>query len=506
MPRPRLSLCMIARDSARTLRAALDSIGPWVDEMVVVDTGSADDTAAIAADCGARVGHFAWCDDFAAARNESLRLATGDWLFWMDSDDTIDAANGSALRALADAQHPPARLGFVVQVICPPAADAAEHGSAVVVDHVKLVRNDPRLRFTGRIHEQILPAIRKVGGEVRWTDIAVHHSGADTSPEGRRRKLSRDLHLLRLELAEHPDDSFALFNLGMTLLDGGQAEQALLQLSRSLVLSEPGESHVRKIHSLLAQAYTTLDRLETALKTCLAGLKAFPDDKELLFRRGLVAHRLGRLGEAEQAFRAVLAPQAGRHLTSVDAGIFGVKAWRNLAMLYEAGGRPDAAAHAWLEVLDRDRNSLTAWWGLLAAATAVPVALPRPPDDAAFDEIRIATAACQPLAAGLTLQALEHFDAAVTDDASVALHDLASRVAFRCQAWGHAERWLMAMLEAAPDNASTWFNLAVARFQRGAYAGAVEAVRQSLALRPGYAAAERLLADAEQHEAGAALR
>ena len=241
MPRPRLSLCMIARDSARTLRAALDSIGPWVDEMVVVDTGSADDTAAIAADCGARVGHFAWCDDFAAARNESLRLATGDWLFWMDSDDTIDAANGSALRALADAQHPPARLGFVVQVICPPAADAAEHGSAVVVDHVKLVRNDPRLRFTGRIHEQILPAIRKVGGEVRWTDIAVHHSGADTSPEGRRRKLSRDLHLLRLELAEHPDDSFALFNLGMTLLDGGQAEQALLQLSRSLVLSEPGE-------------------------------------------------------------------------------------------------------------------------------------------------------------------------------------------------------------------------------------------------------------------------
>jgi cytochrome c-type biogenesis protein CcmH/NrfG len=62
------------------------------------------------------------------------------------------------------------------------------------------------------------------------------------------------------------------------------------------------------------------------------------------------------------------------------------------------------------------------------------------------------------------------------------------------------------MLEAAPDNASTWFNLAVARFQRGAYAGAVEAVRQSLALRPDYAAAERLLADAEQREAAAGVR
>ena len=105
MPRPRLSMCMIARDSARTLCAALDSIRPWVDEMVVVDTGSVDATPAMAAACGARVAHFAWCDDFAAARNQSLRLATGEWLFWMDSDDTIDAADGQALRALADAAH-----------------------------------------------------------------------------------------------------------------------------------------------------------------------------------------------------------------------------------------------------------------------------------------------------------------------------------------------------------------------------------------------------------------
>ena len=119
----RLSMCMIARDSARTLRAALDSIRPFVDEMVVVDTGSVDDTPAIAAACGARVAHFAWCDDFAAARNELLRLAGGEWLFWMDSDDTIDAANGRALRALADAAHPPSVLGFIMQVACPAGDD-----------------------------------------------------------------------------------------------------------------------------------------------------------------------------------------------------------------------------------------------------------------------------------------------------------------------------------------------------------------------------------------------
>ena len=57
-----------------------------------------------------------------------------------------------------------------------------------VVDHVKLFRNRPDLRFDGRIHEQILPAIRRVGGEVAWTDLYVVHSGSDHEPGGSRRE------------------------------------------------------------------------------------------------------------------------------------------------------------------------------------------------------------------------------------------------------------------------------------------------------------------------------
>jgi tetratricopeptide (TPR) repeat protein len=542
-------MCMIARDSARTLRAALDSIRPWVDEMVVVDTGSRDDTPAIAAACGARIGHFAWCDDFAAARNESLSLATGDWVFWMDSDDTIDAANGQALRALADTDHPPARLGFILQVQCPVPEGASDHASAIVVDHVKLLRNDPRLRFTGRIHEQILPAIRHLGGEVDWTSIVVQHSGSDQTEAGRRRKRDRDLRLLQLELADHPDDSFALFNLGMTLLDAGELEPALLQLCRSLQLSEPGESHVRKIHALLVQAYSELGRPETALKTCRAGLAVFPDDLELNFRHGVLAQRQGRLAEAEQAFRAVLAPRQGRYLASVDAGMFGVKAWHNLALLHETAGRPDAAAAAWLEVIERDSGSMAGWWGLLTAAVAAPVAVPRVPDGARFDLVSEAAAAVEALAAGRADEALLRLEASMNRAAATSetppgniageppdngapatsarvglaagsatadpaagsatagtaangavgpLRDLACRVAFRCAAWDTAERWLQALLRTAPNDASAWLNLAVARFQCGRYAAALQAVQRSLTIRPGHPAAERLRADAER--------
>ena len=73
--KPRLSLCMIVRDSARTLPACLESIRPWVDEMVIVDTGSVDETPRIVESFGGRLFHFPWCDDFSAARNESLRHA-----------------------------------------------------------------------------------------------------------------------------------------------------------------------------------------------------------------------------------------------------------------------------------------------------------------------------------------------------------------------------------------------------------------------------------------------
>jgi glycosyltransferase involved in cell wall biosynthesis len=64
-------------------------VADLVDEVIVVDTGSTDRTVAVAEQMGARVFHFPWVDNFAAARNESLRHATGEWIFWMDADDRL---------------------------------------------------------------------------------------------------------------------------------------------------------------------------------------------------------------------------------------------------------------------------------------------------------------------------------------------------------------------------------------------------------------------------------
>ncbi len=521
-PPSKLSMCMIARDSSRTIGAALESIKPWVDEMIVVDTGSTDDTPRIAAAAGARVSHFPWCDDFAAARNASLSQASGDWLFWMDSDDTIDQANGRRLRELTCRTHAPQTMGFILQVHCPSGAQGqGVYATETAVDHVKVIRNRPEIRFSGRIHEQVLPAIRSLGGEIQWTNIYVVHSGSCRSEESRARKHARDLRLLELEIKDNPDSTFALFNLGMTLLDMGRFADALGPLCQSFQLATPAESHVRKLYAMLTQCYSGLERPAAALGTCARGLELFPDDPELLFRRGVLEQAAGRLDQSERSFRAVLKLSGGESggaggrsqvFSSIDQGILGVKSWHNLAVVYERLGRWIDATKAWEAVLQYDRSNFMAWRGLLAAlsaagdvaglqrAVAVASAEPGVPDDVSvIARARLSDAEGD--SAGAATQLESAVNASPSNDL---LHELCE-LAFRREMSDVAERALKELTRREPDDAAAYHNLAAILLRRGDCEGAAENARRSLALRPASTPTRDLLAGAERMLKAASL-
>jgi len=359
--RPKLSLIMIVRDCARTLPACLESIRPWVDEMIVVDTGSVDETERIVESFEGKLFHFPWCDDFSAARNESLRHATGESVFWMDADDTIPLECGRGLRSLVYSPIDPSVLGFVVKVHCPV---SAEHGGGVpqmtIVDHVKLFRNRPELRFDRRIHEQVLGPMRRLGGQVVPTNLYVVHSGADQSPAGQRRKCERDLRILKLELAEQPDHTFTLFNLGMTcsqLADVCEGSpdlwlaEAADYLRRSIRHAAPQDSHVRKAFALLVSVEMRRGNHEKALEACRQGRALLPCDVELCFFEGRLLHEMGRLEEAWSAYLRVLAPDDEWHLTSIDRDLKGFKVHQNLAAVAECLGNLAEARRQWVEVV-----------------------------------------------------------------------------------------------------------------------------------------------------------
>jgi GT2 family glycosyltransferase/tetratricopeptide (TPR) repeat protein/2-polyprenyl-3-methyl-5-hydroxy-6-metoxy-1,4-benzoquinol methylase len=485
-----LSLCMIVRDNARTIEATLRSIRPWVDEMIVVDTGSTDGTPQIAAQLGARVFHFPWRDSFAAARNESLRYARGRWIFWMDSDDTIDEANGRKLRELVERETDPSILGFVMQVHCPGAGDEGNL-NVTVVDHVKLFRNLPHLRFTGRIHEQILPAIRRSGGETAWTDIFVVHSGYDHSPEGQERKKQRDLHLLQLELKEQPNHPFTLFNLGMTHADIGEYEKAIDYLRRSIQWSGEGESHLRKAYALLVYCHMQTDRRDEAEQTCLQGLRLFPQDVELRFRQAILLHESGRLAEAVQVYRGVLEADGERHFSSVDRAMRGFKGRQNLALVYADMGDWPHAEEQWRQVIAEAPRYRQGWRGL--GEVLLRQGKLGDAEELAGRLLADARLRCEgmmlkghvAIIQGNFAQARQDLQRAVVESSD----DPESWQALCRFLFEHGEpvetaEALQELTRRDPGDASAFHNLGTVRMRLGQHVAAAGAYRRSLALRP----------------------
>jgi GT2 family glycosyltransferase/tetratricopeptide (TPR) repeat protein/2-polyprenyl-3-methyl-5-hydroxy-6-metoxy-1,4-benzoquinol methylase len=485
-----LSLCMIVRDNVRTIRPCLESIRPWVDEMVVVDTGSVDETPGIAAALGARVFHFPWCDDFSAARNESLRHARGEWVFWMDSDDTIDAGCGRKLRELAYGTADPSLLGYVVQVHCPgPNDDGVVDVTAV--DHVKLVRNRPDLRFEGRIHEQILPALRRAGGDVAWTDLYVVHSGSDQSLAAQERKRQRDLRLLELELQDRPEHTFTLFNLGMTHADAGRYEEAAGFLTRSIARSGPNDSHLRKAYALLMFAQMQTGRRDEARATCRRGRALFPDDIELRFREGVLLHDTGYLAEAERAYMGVLNNHEERHFASLDRGIKGFKSLQNLAVLYTDMGRFAEAERVWREVIRQVPTYRAGWRGLGdallrqnkgAEALALAEELIRSDQrraEGCLLKSRVAAARGDVAGARTGLEAVVREKPGDLDVRRMLCHLL-----FEHGTNAEAEHAIGELVHLDPSDASAFHNLGTIYLRTHRYAEAQRAYRESLRLRP----------------------
>jgi glycosyltransferase involved in cell wall biosynthesis/tetratricopeptide (TPR) repeat protein len=357
--RQRVSLCMIVKNEEGNLPACLATAADLFDEVIVVDTGSTDRTRAVAADAGARVLDFAWVDDFAAARNEALRHATCDWIFWLDADERLDEPNRRALRALFDRLRDE-NAAYVMKCFC--LADPVQK-SDTVVDHVRLFRNDPLIRWQYRVHEQILPAVRRQKGQVRWAEVTIHHVGYQ-DPALRRSKLERDIRLLQKQVADQPDDPFVLFNLGSVCLELERIQEALPILKRSLALSHPGDSIVRKLYALIVQGHRRLDQTSEAHEACRAGLAVYPEDVELLFQESLILRKIGDLAAAEACLTQLLEIRDHDHFASVDPGLRGYKARHNLAVIYQEQGRLADAEAQW-RLVTKERPEFTpAWLGL----------------------------------------------------------------------------------------------------------------------------------------------
>ncbi|MCF2719108.1 glycosyltransferase family 2 protein [Paenibacillus sp. UKAQ_18] len=162
-----ISLCMIVKNEEQTLARCLDSVADLMDEIIIVDTGSTDQTKTIAARYTDRLYTFVWRDDFAAARNESFDKATCSYIMWLDADDVLLEPDRERLRALKQ------RLSMDIDAVVMPLHLAeGEQGELLFTSRrIRLVKRERQYRWEGRLHEDlVIPQ-----GQIVYSDVAVTH-------------------------------------------------------------------------------------------------------------------------------------------------------------------------------------------------------------------------------------------------------------------------------------------------------------------------------------------
>jgi tetratricopeptide (TPR) repeat protein len=300
--KPIVSLCMIVRNEGHQLADCLSPVAELFDEIVVVDTGSRDDTREVARRFTTRVFDFPWCDDFSAARNESLRHAQGEWIFWLDADDRISAENIARLRELLSRldQGPDA---YMMETAVRMDRDSRDNER--LVSHMRLFRRHPALSWRGRVHEQIRPWPTAIGLEVGFSPVRIEHVGYLETGLAQR-KLRRNIRLLRMDYAVNPDDPQILVDLGFATAQSGNSAEARRLLRR--VLEQPAQSSF-----LLLRVLTTLGELEThagnfseVVSLMARGLSLFPGNDYLAYMQAEAYYNLGRYDLAKRLLAGII--------------------------------------------------------------------------------------------------------------------------------------------------------------------------------------------------------
>jgi tetratricopeptide (TPR) repeat protein len=239
----------------------------------------------------------------------------------------------------------------------------SEEGSSqgTLLDATQLFRNDPRIRWQHRIHEQIRPAIQRAGGRTEFSDVVINHSGY-IDPIDKVRKLERNLRLLLIENEERPNQVSTLFHLGWTYYLLGKPREAWQPLERALSLCKPGETIVRKTYALLVRCARQTNRQQEAFDVCFEGRKHFPNDPELLFHEGQLRREGGDLPGAEVVLKHLLACPAENYIAaSVDPSLKGYKGRCALAEVYRDQGRLDDAEREFRAALAEQPDLTPAW-------------------------------------------------------------------------------------------------------------------------------------------------
>ena len=342
---PKLSLCMIVQNEAAQLPRCLASVQGWVDEMVIADTGSTDETVALAQQAGARVLQIPWQEDFAGARNQALAAVEGEWVLVLDADEVFNSPlQATVNQAIAGDQ------ALVVNLMRQEVGASQSPYSLVS----RLFRRHPQLKFNRPYHETIDDSVLALlKQEPQWQiitlpGVAIQHYGYTPENLQAKNKAQRAKVLLTQALQDNPQDAYLCSKLGALLLQLGQEKDGLKLLKQGLK-SNQGSVQVRfELHYHLANAYKRSGKWELALKHYQKAINEdilLPLKLGALNNCGSLLNQLGDYPQAQRIFEAVVKIDP-----TFDRGYY------NLGLTLKANRNLPAAIQSYKKALELNPN------------------------------------------------------------------------------------------------------------------------------------------------------
>lgn len=297
---PTISLAMIVRNESKYIERCINSVRGLVDQMVIVDTGSVDGTIELLHKNGVVPSSFEWCNDFSAARNESLKYCVGDWILVLDADEALARQDHGIIRRSVEGPH-----------------DLYEHkirhyymdGNAAMLGHTpepyddeypyryddiggRLFRNHIGLHYEGRLHEKLMP---EAGLSVGWSDFIIKHYGK-VNKAHERGKAAHYLELARQDYLERSFDPKCIFNYISHARIAGSWEDVAAGIEAYSDIGDPVPFSVAIIAGELAHQRGDY---EQALHQYQDVLRACPTSVFALNRTAITLAAMGRLREAK---------------------------------------------------------------------------------------------------------------------------------------------------------------------------------------------------------------
>jgi tetratricopeptide (TPR) repeat protein len=345
------SLCMIVKNEAHQLGDCLAPVLPLLDEIIVVDTGSTDNTQEVARQMGARVFEFPWAQDFSAARNESLRQATGQYILWLDADDRIDPGEMAKLRELKASIRPyrPKAYYLLIESTSPLDGESSFY-------QLRLFPNKPGVRFEGRIHEQVNFSLQRLSISFENLSIRIRHTGYEAL-SAVKGKYERNWSILEEDLIRDPENLILRYYAARTLDGMNRHQEAITHIKKitdNPTIQKKEKTFYLQSAILLGKYYLNTQNFPEAQELFKKLIQEFPENAIVHYGLGESFYLAGDYDRACSPLRQSLGLPLEVSIFPVNMEKFVYDQYYTLGRCYQRLGKAEEAQGVWKAYIDRN--------------------------------------------------------------------------------------------------------------------------------------------------------